>query len=72
FKGAVNIPINTLEKSIDKLPKDKPIVFFCGAAGRGGEAHDMVKLLKPEMKTYFINANIKWNKDGSYTMAEIK
>ena len=72
FKGAVNVPINTLEKNIDKLPKDKPIVFFCGAAGRGGEAHDMVKLLKPEMKTYFINANIKWNKDGSYTMAEIK
>ncbi len=72
FKGAVNIPINTLEKNLDKLPANKPIVFFCGAAGRGGEAHDMVKLLKPEMKTYFINANIKWNKDGSYTMAEIK
>lgn len=72
FKGAVNIPINTLEKNLDKLPANKPIVFFCGAAGRGGEAHDMVKLLKPDMKTYFINANIKWNKDGSYTMTEIK
>ena len=72
FKGAVNIPINSLEKQIDKLPSDKPIIFFCGAAGRGGEAHDMVKLLKPTLKTYFINAEIQWKKDGSYTMKELK
>ena len=72
FKGAVNMPINSLEKQIDKLPADKPIVFFCGAAGRGGEAHDMVKLLKPALKTYFINAEIQWKKDGSYTMKELK
>ncbi len=72
FKGAVNIPINSMEKQIDKLPSDKPIVFFCGAAGRGGEAHDMAKLLKPALKTYFINAEIQWKKDGSYTMKELK
>jgi rhodanese-related sulfurtransferase len=72
FKGAVNIPINSLEKQINKLPTDKPIVFFCGAASRGGEAHDMVKLLKPTLKTYFTNAEIKWNQDGSYTMKELK
>jgi len=72
FKGAVNIPINSLEKQINKLPADKPIVFFCGAASRGGEAHDMAKLLKPSLKTYFTNAEIKWTKDGSYTMKELK
>lgn len=72
FKGAVNIPINSMEKQIDKLPSDKPIIFFCGAAGRGGEAHDMAKLLKPALKTYFINAEIQWKKDGSYTMKELK
>ena len=72
FKGAVNMPINSMEKQIDKLPSDKPIIFFCGAAGRGGEAHDMTKLLKPALKTYFINAEIQWKKDGSYTMKELK
>lgn len=72
FKGAVNLPINSLEKQIDKLPSDKPIIFFCGAAGRGGEAHDMAKLLKPALKTYFTNAEIQWKKDGSYTMKELK
>ncbi|NMG77361.1 rhodanese-like domain-containing protein [Aromatoleum diolicum] len=70
FKGAVNLPINTLEKRIDELPTGKPIVFFCGAGGRSGEAHDMVQLYKPELKTYFLNADIKWTAEGSYTIVE--
>ncbi|NMG28518.1 rhodanese-like domain-containing protein [Aromatoleum evansii] len=70
FKGAVNVPVNTLEKRIDELPADKPIVFFCGAGGRSGEAHDMVQLYKPALKTFFLNADIKWARDGSYTMVE--
>lgn len=72
FRGAVNFPINALEKRIDELPADKPIVFFCGAGGRSGEAHDMAKLYRPQLKTYFLDADIKWNKDGSYTIVEKK
>ncbi len=68
FKGATNMPINSLEKNLDKLPTDKPIVFFCGAGGRSGEAHDMVKLYLPALKTYFMDADIKWAKDGTYTI----
>ena len=68
FKGAINMPVSTLEKNIDKLPTDKPIIFFCGAGARSGEAHDMVKLYKPEIKTVFLDAGIKWAKDGSYTL----
>lgn len=67
FKGALNMPINSLEQNLDKLPTDKPIIFFCGAGARSGEAHDMVKLYKPELKTVFLDAEIKWAKDGSYT-----
>lgn len=72
FKGAVNVPINTLEKRIDALPADKPIVFFCGAGGRSGEAYDMAKLYRPQLKTYFLDADIKWTRDGSYTIVEKK
>ena len=68
FKGATNISINSLEKRIDELPTDKPIIFYCGAGGRSGEAYDMVKLYKPELKTFFLDADIKWNKDGSYAI----
>ncbi len=72
FKGAINFPINSLEKRIDELPTDRPIVFFCGAGGRSGEAYDMVKLYKPVLKSYFLDADIKWTKDGSYTIVEKK
>jgi len=72
FKGALNFPINTLEKRIDELPTDKPIVFFCGTSARSGEAHDMAKLYKPSLKTYFLAAETKWSKDGSYRIAEPK
>jgi rhodanese-related sulfurtransferase len=68
FKGATNMPINSLEKNIDNLPTDKPLIFFCGAGGRSGEAHDMAKLYKPTLKTYFLDAEIKWAKDGTYTI----
>lgn len=68
FKGAVNIPIGQLEKQIDKLPANKPIVFFCGAGGRSGEAYDMVKMLKSELKLHFLDAQIQWKPDGSYTI----
>jgi rhodanese-related sulfurtransferase len=69
FKGAINMPINTLEKNIAQLPADKPIVFFCGAGGRSGEAHDMVKMYRPELKTVFLDATIKWTTAGEYTIA---
>ncbi len=68
FHGAVNMPINSLEKNLDKLPLDKPVIFFCGAGARSGEAYDMVKLYKPELKTAFLDADIKWTKDGGYTI----
>lgn len=72
FKGAWNFPINSLEKRIEELPSDKPIVFFCGAGGRSGEAHDMAKLYRSGLKTYFLDADIKWSKDGTYTIVAKK
>lgn len=70
FKGAMNFPIKTLERRIGELPSDKPIVFFCGAGGRSGEAHDLTKQLRPQLVTYFIDAEIKWSADGSHTITE--
>jgi hypothetical protein len=43
-------------------------VFFRGAGGRSGEAHDMVKLYKPELKTVFLDAEVKWTKHGAHTI----
>ncbi|MDP2809208.1 MAG: rhodanese-like domain-containing protein [Rhodocyclaceae bacterium] len=64
LKGAVNIPINELEKKIDQLPKDKPTVFICGTGARSGEAHDTVKLLKSDLPVHFVDAQVKFLGDG--------
>ena len=68
IKGAVNLPINDLEKKMDTLPEDKNIIFFCGTGGRAGEAYDMLQMFRPGLKAYFLNAEVELNKDGSYTM----
>jgi rhodanese-related sulfurtransferase len=72
LKNTVNIPVNTLEKTIATLPADKTIVFFCLTGARSGEAYDIVQLLRPELKVYFLAAAVKIAKDGSYTIVEVK
>ena len=72
MKGAVNLPINDLEKKVNTLPKNKPVVFVCGTGARSGEAYDMVKLLAGDVQAYFIDAEIKFGGDGTYTMVEKK
>jgi len=73
IKTAVNIPVDQLEKQIKQLPSDKPIVFICGTGARSGEAFYMLKDNRPELKeVYYIEAEIKFNKDGSYQITDPK
>jgi rhodanese-related sulfurtransferase len=68
-RGAINMPIKTLEDNLGKLPGDRPIVFFCGAGGRSGEAHDLVRASRPELKTVFLDATTTWTANGDYKIA---
>ena len=70
IKGAVNIPINELEKRIPALPTDKPVVFICGTGARSGEAFDTVKMLGGQVQAYFIDAVVKYAANGAYTITE--
>jgi len=72
IKGSVNIPMNELEKKVATLPTDKPVVFVCGTGARSGEAYDTVKLLGGKVQASFLDADVKFNTDGSYTMAAKK
>ena len=69
IKGAVSVPINELEKKVSSLPLDKPVVFFCSTGARSGEAYDTVKLLRDEVKAYFLDADIKFA-GGGYTIKQ--
>ncbi len=73
IKTAVNIPVDKLESQVKTLPSDKPIVFICGTGARSGEAFYMLKDLRPELKdVYYIEAEIKFGKDGAYKIVEPK
>jgi len=72
IKGSVNIPMNDLEKKISSLPTDKPVVFVCGTGARSGEAYDTVKLLGGKVQASFLDADVKFNADGTYSMTAKK
>jgi len=72
IKGAVNLPINDLEKKIAALPMDKPVVFICGTGARSGEAYDTVKLLAAQVQAYFLDADIKFAANDVYTITAKK
>jgi rhodanese-related sulfurtransferase len=72
IKGSVNIPMNELEKKIATLPTDKPVVFVCGTGARSGEAFDTVKLLGGKVQASFLDADVKFNADGTYSMVQKK
>lgn len=65
IKGATNVPINQIEKRVEHLPADRPIVFFCSTGGRASEAYDTVKLLRPELAAYFLDAQVQIRPDGT-------
>lgn len=43
IKGAVNIPLNTLSKKLNKLKKDKVIITCCASGIRSASAKSMLE-----------------------------
>ena len=71
IKNAVNIPVENLEAQVKALPSDRPIVFICGTGARSGESFYMLQDLRPELKkVYYLEAELTFKKDGSFTIVE--
>ncbi len=71
LKSAINIPVDKLEAEMGTLPTKKSVVFFCGTGARAGEAFYMVKDLKPKMNNvFYVDANLVFKKDGSFTLTK--
>jgi rhodanese-related sulfurtransferase len=67
FKTAVNIPVENLDKKINDLADNKPVVFVCSTGARSGEAFYMVKDLRKNLKeVYYVDAGITFKGDGKY------
>ncbi|CCQ74020.1 rhodanese-like domain-containing protein [Magnetospira sp. QH-2] len=59
-----NIPVEELEEQVASLPADKPLVFVCATGARSSEAYDIVKMVKPDMEVYYLDAVVDFAKDG--------
>ena len=68
IKGAINIPMSELSQKIGSLPADQVIVFICATGARSGEAYDTAKLLRPELKLYFLDAKVSYAGDGTFSI----
>jgi len=72
-KGAVNIPVNDLEKQLKDMKFDKPVVFVCATGARSGEAYYMVRDLRKDVKdVHYLEATTKWQKDGTCEIIDNK
>ncbi len=65
---AINMTVDEVEEKVAKLPNDKPIVFICSTGARSGEAYDIVKPKRGDLKIYFLNATVEYAKDGSFKL----
>ncbi|MCF8038054.1 MAG: rhodanese-like domain-containing protein [Desulfohalobiaceae bacterium] len=69
FETSVNIPVDDLEKKVDELPEDKPIVFVCSTGARSGESYYMLQDLRPSLEeVYYLEGGLEFKEDGSYTI----
>ncbi len=68
--GAVSLPVEDLEDKVAGLPDDKPIIFVCSTGARSGEAYDIVKMAREEMKVFFLDATITYHGEGKYELAQ--
>jgi rhodanese-related sulfurtransferase len=43
IKGAINIPLDSLQSNMNKIKKDKPVITCCASGMRSGAAKSMLK-----------------------------
>lgn len=70
MKGAVNIPVGDMMDKAASLPAAKPIVFVCSTGARSGEAYDIVKMDRKDLKMYFVDSPITYRADGTYEIVK--
>jgi rhodanese-related sulfurtransferase len=60
IKNAINLPLETLTQSLDRIPKNRPVVLYCSSGYRTGMAvmtlqllgYDNVRGFPPSLKAW--------------------
>ena len=72
LKTAINIPIDDLEDRVDSFSADKPVVYICETGERSGEAYDITVLLRDDLRVYYLDAMLTFDKQGTYKIEPIE
>lgn len=62
---ALAIPLDTLEKNLGRIPKNKPVLVYCVNGVRAGIAYNLLQN-NGFKKARFLNESIEVNKKGEY------
>ncbi len=68
IKGAVNIPLDEMEKRLSEIPKDREVVLFCNTGVRAEMAYTLLKK-RGFNNVKYLNGKIKF-RDGNYEFEE--
>ena len=66
LKGSLNVPSWDLKDRLKEIPRDKEIILYSDSGLRAEMAYHMLK--EAGFKVRFLNANIKIDKDGKYSI----
>ncbi|ACT95429.1 MBL fold metallo-hydrolase [Dyadobacter fermentans] len=58
FDGAINIPLQDLEKRFSEIPTDKPILVSCASGYRSATASSLIRKRLPDAKVYDLGADV--------------
>ena len=64
FPGAVNIPLEDMQKRMKDIPKDKFVVVHCKTGGRGEIGYRLLK--ENGYAAKFLNAECECDLSGEY------
>lgn len=68
LKNAIAIPLAGLRDRVSEIPNDKTVIFQCNTGTQAEIAYNMFKDLGYTNVKY-LNAKMKFGKDGSYTLS---
>ncbi len=68
LKGALNVPSWELRDRISELTRDKEIILYCDTGLRSEMAYHVLR--EAGFKVRFLNARIKIDRDGKYTIVK--
>lgn len=64
IKGAVHLPLSRLQSSLDQLPSDKPVVFYCLSGARSAQAVAVCRSKGLDHDLHMAGGLAAWNAHG--------